>query len=86
MSCKKTTYESGFTFERLESLEAAIAEGVLTVKYSDKLVTYRSMDEMLKARDLIRRKLGLKKSCGSKGLFGGSRIVAKHSKGLDGCE
>lgn len=86
MSCDKTTYESGFTFERLEALEAAIAEGVTRVKYTDKEIEYRSLDDMMKARDLMRRKLGLKKACGSPGLFGGRRLKAVHSKGLDGSE
>lgn len=69
--------------ERLEALEAAIADGVLKVKYTDKEIEYRSLDDMLKARDLIRKKLGLKKDCGGTGLFGGRRIIARHSKGLD---
>jgi len=86
MPCEKKTYQSGFTVARLEALEGAIAEGVMTVRYSDKEVTYRSMSEMLQARDLIRRALGIKKTCGGRGLFGGVRITAKHSKGLDGCE
>lgn len=86
MSCTKKEYETGFTIERLEALEAAIAEGVTRVKYTDKEIEYRSLDDMLKARDLIRGKLGLKKSCGSPGLFGGKRITAVHSKGLDNSE
>lgn len=85
MTCKNKAYESGFSVARLEALEAAIADGVLTVSYTDKSITYRSLDDMMKIRDLMRRKLGLKKQCGEKGLFGGSRIIAKHSKGLDGC-
>lgn len=85
MSCKKTEATTGFTQERLTALEAAIAEGVLSVKYSDKEIVYRSMDDMLKARDLIRQNLGLKNNCGEKGMFGGRRIKPKHSKGLDDC-
>lgn len=78
-------YVSPFTAEALAALEKAIAEGVRRVKYSDKEIEYRDLDDMLKARDLIRQKLGMKKSCGQKGIFGGTRIVAKHSKGLDDC-
>ena len=74
-----------FTLARLEALEIAIASGERRVKYSDKEIEYRSMDEMIKARELMRRKLGLSKNCGEKGLFGGKRIIAKHSKGLDDC-
>lgn len=83
MSCDKKTYNSAFTMARLEALEAAIAEGVFRVKYSDKEVQYRSLAEMMQIRDIMRRQLGLKKKCGSPGLFGGSRIKAIHDKGVD---
>lgn len=82
MACDKKTFSSQFTFERLEALEAAIAEGVKRVKYTDKEVEYRSIAEMLQVRDIMRRQLGLKKQCGSPGLFGGSRIKLIHDKGL----
>ncbi len=85
MSCKTNSSESGFTLERLNALEAAIADGVLSVQYSDKQITYRSLEEMFKIRDMIRQKLGLKNQCGEKGLFGGRRIKPKHSKGVDDC-
>lgn len=77
---------NGFTLEKLNDLECAIAEGIKRVKYSDKEVEYRSIDEMLKVRDLMRKKLGLKSACGKNGLFGGKRINAQHSKGLGDCE
>lgn len=38
---------------RLEALDAAIASGVLTVKHGETLTTFRSMKEMLQARDLL---------------------------------
>lgn len=86
MSCENKTYESGFTLEDLKALEKAIGEGVRRVKYTDKEIEYRDMDEMLKARSLMREVLGLTKKCSNnKGLFGGKRIVAKHSKGLGDC-
>ena len=66
---------SSFTEEQLKNLEKAIADGCLEVKYSDKSIRYRSMDEMLKARDLMRRELG---KAGSS-----TRILAKHSKGFN---
>lgn len=78
----KDEFKSGFTFEDLTALEKAIAEGVRRVKYSDKEIEYRSIEEMMKARALMRDALGVKKRCGKKGLFGGTRIVAQHSKGL----
>lgn len=85
MTCKNKPYESAFTNEALMLLEKAIAEGVLKVKYSDKEIEYRSLDDMLKARELMRRQLGLKDKSGEAGMFGGRRIVARHSKGLDDC-
>lgn len=75
--------KTGFTEEKLLALESAIAEGVKRVQYNDKVVEYRSIDEMMKVRDLMREKLGIKSSCGEKGLFGGRRIKASHSKGLN---
>ena len=82
MSSKPTT---AFTAENLLALESAIVEGVRRVKYTDKEVEYRSIDEMFRIRDLMRGKLGLKKKCGEPGLFGGQRIIPAHTKGLDDC-
>lgn len=43
-----------FTQPQLDALDSAIAAGVLTVRTADgKLVTYQSMGDLLKARDLI---------------------------------
>jgi hypothetical protein len=36
-----------YTAAQLTALESAIASGALTVRYADKMVTYRSLDEML---------------------------------------
>ena len=63
-----------YTIEQLTALEAAIAEGALTVKYQDKLVQYRSLDEMIRIRKLMRDDLGLN------GTSGGRRL-ASFSKG-----
>jgi hypothetical protein len=49
---------SMFTEAGLAAIEEAIAGGYLKVKYDDKEVTYRSMSELLKARELIRSRLG----------------------------
>jgi len=67
----------GFTLSQLEALEKAIAEGVTRVKYETKEVEYRSLEEMLKLRDLMRQELGL--------VSRGGRILTSHSKGLNGC-
>lgn len=83
MSCNKEVLSEGFTLERLKLLESAIADGVLTVKYTDKMVTYQSMDDLLKARQVVRSALGLNgDASGKNGLFGGKRIIGRHSKGL----
>lgn len=50
---------SAFTLAHLEALEKAIAEGVLEISYSDKTVKYRSLDEMLRIRDVMRKELGI---------------------------
>lgn len=66
-----------FTQEQYDALIAALAEGVLTVKYQDKMVTYRSLDEMLKLKKVMAEDLGL--NAGNKGPF---RTVAVHDKNL----
>jgi len=63
-----------FTLDQLEKLEDAIAKGVKKVKYQDKEVEYRTLDEMLRLRDVMRKGLGLTKKC--------SRLFARTSKGL----
>jgi hypothetical protein len=47
-----------FTNEQLVALDSAISQGVLKVKYSDKEVTFRSLSDMLKLRDMMLRELG----------------------------
>lgn len=64
-----------FTETQLEAIEKAIAEGTLRVKYENKEVEYRSLDEMLKVRDLIRKDLGIVSAKGQ-------RILASHDKDL----
>lgn len=62
----------------LDSIEQAIASGALTVRFSDKEVTYRSMADMMQARDLIRKSLGHVKRT--------NRNFVNFSKGLDSCD
>lgn len=74
----------GFTQERLDALESAIAEGALRVKYSDKEIEYRSLKDMMKIRDLMKKALGQSPNANCKsGLFGGIRIEAEHDKDLN---
>jgi hypothetical protein len=47
-----------WTQDQLDALDAAIANGTLSVEYADKKVTYRSLDEMLKIRAAMQKALG----------------------------
>lgn len=73
---------TAFTEENLELLEQAIVEGVKNVKYSDKEIEYRTLDEMMRIRNLMRKALCKSSDKTGKGLFGGRRINAIHDKGL----
>ena len=47
----------GFCAADLEALDQAIASGVVTVRVGEKVVTYQSISEMLRAREMIGRAL-----------------------------
>lgn len=81
MASEDLVYQTAFTFANMVELEKAILSGTKRVKYSDKEIEYRSLAEMASILRLMRRTLvpGKKGS----GLFGGKRIIATHSKGLD---
>lgn len=64
----------------LDALEEAIVKGVKVVKYVDKEVTYRSLDEMLRVRDIIRKKLGLDTDDNTGGR--GRRRLASYCKNI----
>lgn len=42
-----------FTQTQLDALDAAIAQGTFSVQYGNKMVTYKSLDEMLRIRALM---------------------------------
>lgn len=65
-----------FTQANLDAINAAIATGARECWYGDKRVAYRSLDEMIRIRDLIKENLGLKEQ-------NTSRIFARFNKGLD---
>lgn len=46
-----------FTPKHLEAVETAIARGEKVVRYTDRTVEYRTVDELLKAREEIRASL-----------------------------
>ena len=48
-----------FSLAQLDAIENGIAAGVTTVSYEGKTASYRSLDEMLRIRDIIMRALGL---------------------------
>jgi hypothetical protein len=59
-----------YTQIQLDALEAAIAEGTLKVEYGDKKVEYRSLNEMIRIRDLMKAELdGLPKQKRTYGAF-----------------
>lgn len=66
---------SGATLEDLQALEKAIALGAVQVEYSDRKVTYRSLEDMYKIRKAMRTELGLNST-------ESLRRVAVTSKGL----
>jgi hypothetical protein len=57
---------ASYTQEQLSALEAAVAQGVLTVEYGDKKVTYRSLNEMLRLIDMMRKDIGVSSKNGGK--------------------
>jgi hypothetical protein len=50
----------------LDALEQAIVAGHRSVKYADKEVQYRSLDEMIKIRDMVKRSLSPNKDDGKR--------------------
>lgn len=51
--------------------------GALTVRYADRTVTYRSLEEMLKIRDMMADELGLS------GVLGSSIRKLSYAKGIE---
>lgn len=51
-----------YTSSDLSALERAIKSGARRVKYENREVEYRSLDEMQRLRNQMRRELGLAKS------------------------
>lgn len=76
-------YETGFTVADLQALEKGLLSGEKRVKYNDKEVEFRSVKELKEIIAMTKQALCLNTSTGKKGLFGGRRINAIHSKGLD---
>lgn len=58
----------------LDAINTAIASGTSRVKYADREVQYRSLDELTQIRDAIRRDLGVS-------VTAASRRYLSHDKG-----
>lgn len=71
-----------YTKDDLITIERAIASGSRRVRFADQEVEYRSLAELLKARDEIKAALNPAAAMGD-GLFGGRRFMLhQRSKGL----
>jgi hypothetical protein len=62
-----------YTQEQIHTLEQAIAEGALSVKYGDKQVTYRSLAEMIRTLEMMKESLGQRRP---------RRVYGEVTKGL----
>lgn len=74
---------SDFTLAQLTAINAAIASGQLVVHYADKRVEYRSMPDLIAARNLIRGELiasGLLAPGAVGGANRGPHTLAIHSR------
>lgn len=58
-----------FTASDLDAIDTAIKSGHRKVKYKDREVEYRSLEEMRAVRDLIRDELGQRSSFESRGRY-----------------
>ena len=63
-----------FSQAQLDAIEAGIAAGTTSVSYEGRSVTYRSLDEMLRVRAIIRNALGLTGKPVT--------VLAEHSRGF----
>lgn len=59
-----------FSESQLTALEAAIANGMTSVQFGERRVTYQSLTDMIKLRDVMRTELGVSLPTAAK-----SRIV-----------
>jgi hypothetical protein len=67
-----------FTTADYDTISSAIALGALEVKYADKTVTYRNLNDMLRARAIIADELGLNATSGNS-----RKVQTTFNKGLN---
>lgn len=65
-----------WTQSDLDEINQAIKSGAASIRFSDKQVTYRGLDEMLRIRAVIRQSLGLTKKT--------KRVFTTFDKGHNG--
>lgn len=65
-----------YTQAQLDALDAAIASGTLRVRYEDRDITYRDLDELRQARQIVQADLA-----GQSGTPRQTRSFASFSKG-----
>ena len=63
-----------WTLADLIKIKSAIASGALRVEYNDRTVVYKAMKDLLQAKFLIEKELGLVKR--------GGRVLCISSKGI----
>lgn len=64
-----------FTQTDLDAVNAAVASGELKIEVAGRMVTYRSIDELIKARDLIQAELAATATAGTSAVRRGSYAV-----------
>jgi len=70
----------GYTITQYDQLVAAISQGAMTVKYADKEVTYRSLNEMYRIKRDMEKDLGIGQGAKT------TTKYAQFSKGLNNCQ
>lgn len=73
---------TSWTEQDLIDIEKAIATGAMTVRYEDRTVTYRSLEEMSSIRDAIKKCLDPTTPPGASP-YGGRRFRVATHKDLD---
>lgn len=64
-----------FTQTDLDAVNAAVASGELKIEVAGRMVMYRSIDELIKARDLIQAELAATATAGTSAVRRGSYTV-----------
>lgn len=70
-----------FTTTDLDNINAAIASGELTVEVNGRRVTYRSVDDLMKARQMIKSDLALSEPSVSSVRRGSYRVTFATHRG-----